>query len=115
MKAISKQPAPKAGVEEVVPRVMADVQTYVNQPMPVLIHLQASLISRQEIGLETYGTPLQSYNGRDAFADALQELLDLCNYLKQLMMESNREYTSMYFTALNLAGQMVALELEDDS
>jgi hypothetical protein len=38
-------------------------------------------------GIETYGTPLESHNGRDALQDAYEEALDLACYLKQAMIE----------------------------
>jgi len=34
-----------------------------------------------------YGTHLQANNGRDALQDAYEEALDLCLYLKQVLME----------------------------
>jgi hypothetical protein len=38
-------------------------------------------------GLVKYGVPLHTFNGRDAGVDALEELVDLAVYLKQLRME----------------------------
>jgi len=43
--------------------------------------------ARRQMGIEKYGTPLQTFNGRDAMVDAYQELLDLCVYFKQKLME----------------------------
>ena len=40
-----------------------------------------------ELGLERYGTKLQTFNGRDALWDAYQEALDLVMYLRQAIME----------------------------
>lgn len=42
---------------------------------------------RKELGVNRYGMPLQPFNGRDAFVDLYEELLDACIYCKQLMME----------------------------
>ena len=42
---------------------------------------------RDIIGRMRYGTPLQPHNGRDALADAYQEALDLCAYLRQAIFE----------------------------
>lgn len=42
---------------------------------------------RKEIGIERYGTALQANNGRDALRDAYEEAIDLCQYLKQLLVE----------------------------
>ena len=68
------------------------------QPMPILndsptveIELIADIRDRTRVGVETYGTPLQPHNGRDALQDAYEEALDLCFYLKQALMERQKE------------------------
>lgn len=43
--------------------------------------------SRDQIGRERYGTPLQTHNGRDGLVDAYQEVLDLAVYLRQELEE----------------------------
>jgi hypothetical protein len=45
------------------------------------------LASRLAKGIETYGTPLQAHNGRDALWDAYEEALDLAIYLRQVIEE----------------------------
>lgn len=45
------------------------------------------LCGRSQKGIETYGTPLQPHNGRDALADLYEELLDACQYLRQVIYE----------------------------
>lgn len=45
------------------------------------------MLARKEIGRERYGTVLQPFNGRDALRDAYEEALDLCQYLKQALVE----------------------------
>lgn len=47
----------------------------------------ADIEDRKKIGIERYGTPLQAFNGRDALRDAYEEAIDLCMYLKQLLVE----------------------------
>lgn len=42
---------------------------------------------RREVGIKRYGTPLQPNNGRDALQDAYEEAIDLCMYLKQMIIE----------------------------
>ncbi len=42
---------------------------------------------RKQEGIKKYGTPLQAGNGRDALQDAYEEALDLCQYLKQAIIE----------------------------
>ena len=43
--------------------------------------------TRDRVGRERYGTPLQPHNGRDALQDAYEEALDLAAYLKQAIVE----------------------------
>ena len=47
----------------------------------------ADIVERKRVGLERYGTLLQSFNGRDALLDAYQEALDLVIYLRQELDE----------------------------
>lgn len=65
------------------------------QPMPidgkesVTDWLVEQLREHTRRGIETYGKPLQTFNGRDALWDAFEEALDLCQYLAQALMERN--------------------------
>ncbi len=45
------------------------------------------IVKRKEHGIKKYGTALQPNNGRDALQDAYEEALDLCQYLKQAIIE----------------------------
>ena len=45
------------------------------------------LAARQRIGLERYGRPLETFNGRDVHRDLLEELLDALQYAVQAQME----------------------------
>ncbi|APG24082.1 hypothetical protein [Syntrophotalea acetylenica] len=67
--AATPQPMPTAGRRDVLPEVIADLQ------------------SRDALGRQKYGTTLQTHNGRDPLMDAYQEQLDHCMYLKQALME----------------------------
>lgn len=49
--------------------------------------LIALLDSRQRVGLERYGRPLETWNGRDAMRDLLEELIDALQYAVQVQME----------------------------
>lgn len=48
------------------------------------------LTARVEVGVERYGKPLSTFNGRSADQDAIEEALDLMLYLKQWEMESGK-------------------------
>ena len=47
------------------------------------------LQQRRKIGIAEYGTPLMTYNGRDALQDATEELADALIYLLQAMLEGD--------------------------
>lgn len=51
---------------------------------------------RREIGVQRYGTPLQTFNGRDGLRDALEEALDLATYLMQVRMEVEEQARMLY-------------------
>lgn len=67
------QPLPRPGHEDVTPALIADLE------------------ARAAEGLKTYGRRLQTFNGRSAVQDALEEALDLAQYLKQLALEQSAE------------------------
>lgn len=55
---------------------------------PIARRVFLSVLDAQEQkGRAKYGTTLQTFNGRDAIEDALQELADLVQYLVQWRME----------------------------
>ena len=66
---LTKQPDPTPGRERVLPYLLQD------------------LIDRAQTTSQKYGTHLETDNGRRALVDAYQEALDLCMYLKQVLME----------------------------
>jgi len=47
----------------------------------------ADMKARDLKGLESYGTRLKAFNGRDALVDAYQEMLDAAVYLRQAIYE----------------------------
>ncbi len=55
---------------------------------PVGERLIELIRERTKLGIEKYGEALTTYNGRDAMLDALQESIDLNQYLMQVVMES---------------------------
>ena len=42
---------------------------------------------RTALGVTKYGTPLMTFNGRDARQDRTQEILDFCQYQEQYILE----------------------------
>lgn len=55
--------------------------------------VQSALIAdievRRAIGIERYGTALQTFNHRDALLDAYEESVDKTMYLKQIILEED--------------------------
>ena len=59
----------------------------VNDTTPIVDLVKIDLEERRRKGIQTYGTPLRAWNGRDALVDAYEEALDLCCYLRQAISE----------------------------
>lgn len=58
-----------------------------NDSVPVADQLQGYLSRRKALGVQRYGIALQAGNGRDALVDALEEAVDLAQYLAQAVIE----------------------------
>ena len=64
-----------------------------NEPAPtgtgkkVIDEVVMDLKARSCMGEKKYGTPLRTFNGRNAMIDLYQELLDCVMYAKQVLME----------------------------
>lgn len=58
-----------------------------NDTVPVVDQLHAYLDQRRALGVRRYGVSLQAGNGRDALVDALEEAIDLVQYLAQAVIE----------------------------
>lgn len=68
-----------------------------DQPMPIPGKQNVTPIARkmfvgildaqEQKGIATYGTTLQTHNGRDALLDGMQEAVDLFQYLVQAKLE----------------------------
>ena len=51
----------------------------------------ADIENRKRVGKERYGTLLQPFNGRSALWDAYFEAVDLVQYLRQLIYETEEK------------------------
>ena len=58
--------------------------------------------ARIRLGEKKYGTRLKANNGRDAMLDLYQEILDGCNYAKQLVIE-NKDSGDLFNQLVSLA------------
>ena len=68
-----KQPNPKPGKQNVFPEIKGKILDMIEQ--------------RRQEGIATYGTELQTHNGRDVLRDAFEDCLDCLIYLGQALME----------------------------
>ena len=66
------------------------------------VYIVEDMKARNQKGIETYGTPLQPFNGRDALLDAYEEALDLLVYLKQANIEKKNHFSILYSDARRL-------------
>jgi len=62
-----------------------------NFSVPVYVKLITLIAERAEMGRQKHGTHLQANNGRNAMMDALQESIDLNQYLMQKLMETEEK------------------------
>jgi hypothetical protein len=65
----------------------AVAQDAVQSPPSITKLVHDDLYAREQKGIETYGTTLKPFNGRDALWDAYEEALDLAQYLRQAIFE----------------------------
>ncbi|MDX2800142.1 hypothetical protein [Streptomyces scabiei] len=90
------QPLPQGGRESVQDALIADIR------------------ARRDLGIQRYGSPLMTHNGRDAVQDALEEAVDLAVYLKQVAMETrDREQELAVLRAETAAARKFAAEMRD--
>lgn len=61
-----------------------------NDQEPVWKSVIQDMWQRHQKGVETYGVPLQPFNGRDALQDAYEECLDMAVYLRQAIEERGK-------------------------
>lgn len=53
----------------------------------VQLEILGEVLHRKYYGLHKYGTILQAHNGRKPLKDAVEEVVDLCVYLRQASIE----------------------------
>ncbi len=70
---MSEQPLPTPGTVDVTPVARGLFLTM--------------LLNREAKGIESYGTTLQTHNGRDCLRDLLEELIDAWQYTVQARLE----------------------------
>ena len=83
------QPLPKPGKDYVQEYMIDNLRASIDMDDEIRAALIRGIEARRELGIRKYGRPLETFNGRDALADAWDEALDLWTYVNQLEMEDN--------------------------
>lgn len=77
----------QAGVPSKVQRDGDQAPPIPNQHPAIQDLVMQDMLTRKNIGIQRYGTPLQPHNGRDMMKDLYEELLDACNYIRGQLYE----------------------------
>jgi hypothetical protein len=99
---LASQPAPRPPPADKLP--ILDVALHLAQSLPPGSVTQQLVLARRQQGVDRYGLPLCTHNGRDARADAAQEALDLAVYLHQLSYELQGKCSKEQSEGLTLVG-----------
>lgn len=70
----------------------------------------ADLREREQVGIRRYGRTLETFNGRNALQDAYEEVLDLAQYIKQVLMEDDALRTENEKLRQTLDGVLTEVE-----
>ena len=81
---VSNQPIPTQGKQNVTQSLVEKLDHDIQATDAIINDLHA----RTQKGIETYGRPLETFNGRDAFLDMYEELLDAFQYAEQTVLEN---------------------------
>lgn len=111
----NSQPDPVEGQEEVSTFLVNELEGYYEtHEEEVYKLLIEDVLKRREDGIEEYGTPLMTHNGRQALVDCYDEFLDALYYTGQMIMEEPKNLAAYHLHNLALAGcVIVRLELTD--
>lgn len=85
--ALPAQPRPVVGKESVTRQVMARVATEPGLSEDARGTIGRMLVERESRGIAKYGRTLETWNGRDAAVDTIEEFLDAGQYGTQLALE----------------------------
>jgi len=64
--------------------------------------LRSALMERAKLGEERYGVLLTPFNGRNAWVDATEEVLDLVYYVRQMIEEGDWPEVEVWYHSLVL-------------
>lgn len=95
-----RQPPPKPTPES-VPVMPYVIRRGVSADVHQMLH------KRYEQGIDSYGVPLVTHNGRSAHLDALEEMLDAMLYMQQYELETGAEVGGMIDDMIRLTEQWI--------
>jgi len=107
----NKQPDPKLSDESeaVWPKVieaMKSVRDELQLSRKEMDDLVSIMQKRDQFGIDKYGVPLSTFNGRSPLNDAFEEALDYAVYMSQAFIEANKA---------NLKCRWIIEELEESA
>lgn len=109
MNEFNKQPKPELTdkskpVWPKVVKALKSVHKDFNLTKSEFAELSQIMEKRNQFGIEKYGVPLSSFNGRNSLQDAFEEALDLVVYSSQSYMENkNKKHAKMFEELLEAA------------
>jgi len=84
-----------------------------NMPKELFLEVRKNMKERDNIGKERYNTRLQPFNNRDALIDAVQEGYDLLVYIKQQLLEDQKNHFDSEIET-DFDGKEISIDLYDD-
>lgn len=88
------------GKEDVLPFLLKRLEIQFNNDY--IEGVQDALTERAKIGIQKYGTPLQTDNGRNPLVDTFQEALDLAMYAAQYTIERKQPSSLLLNMAIEI-------------
>jgi len=108
MDVVQNQPTEEIKSQEVTPKLIKWLTE--SNAVGKNTKLVCNLVQeRDDFGIQKYGKPLKTLNGRDCELDAQQELADCLQYFYQLRLEGNKLLTN---ATVSLLEAVTALTLE---
>lgn len=106
-------PTSREDSQDVTIALIADISNIASESgkgWMVTVSVCDDLQRRSDVGKKRYGTSLRTFNGRSAALDAYEESLDMCQYIKQLIMEKpfsqRHKFKNILRTAIGLAFEL---------
>lgn len=105
------QPLPKINDNPFVADLLIERFQRGPEGQKALVNRTCEMIEeRKQIGIQRYGTPLQTFNGRDAVQDAVEEALDLVTYLFQAILEGKVELIEYLNNAARILTSLISFQ-----